>query len=168
MKFEKEVAEYVLSKWIYYPESGLIIGVRGKPIGRVDSEGYRQCTACIGRERIMVSLHRAAWLLMKEVWPTDPIDHINGVRDDNRWANLREAPGSGNHQNRALQKRISGLPYGVNKSPKNKTFDVRIGLNRKQHYGGCFKTVEEAAARALELKAELHTFNPVQRTTTTS
>ena len=44
--------------------------------------------------------HRLAWLYVHEVWPQGQIDHINGVKADNRIANLREATASQNGQNR--------------------------------------------------------------------
>ena len=43
--------------------------------------------------------HRLAWFYMKGNWPYAQLDHRNGVRSDNRWNNLREAPGSLNHEN---------------------------------------------------------------------
>ncbi|EHB7575351.1 HNH endonuclease, partial [Escherichia coli] len=33
-------------------------------------------------------VHRIAWLMVYNDWPTDVIDHINGDRSDNRIANL--------------------------------------------------------------------------------
>ena len=33
--------------------------------------------------------HRVIWALVHGEWPEGQIDHINGVRDDNRLENLR-------------------------------------------------------------------------------
>src|SRR5687768_10767115 len=47
--------------------------------------------------------HRIAWLIVNGEWPRGDIDHINGVRDDNRWTNLREATRSQNASNAKLR-----------------------------------------------------------------
>ena len=44
--------------------------------------------------------HRLAWLYIHGRWPIAQIDHINGVRTDNRMTNLREATASENSMNR--------------------------------------------------------------------
>jgi len=40
--------------------------------------------------------HRVAYYLMMGSWPLGDIDHINGIRDDNRWENLRVSTRSQN------------------------------------------------------------------------
>jgi hypothetical protein len=43
--------------------------------------------------------HRLAWLCVHGCWPVDQIDHVNGIRTDNRIANLREAIRNENNEN---------------------------------------------------------------------
>src|SRR5271168_635905 len=44
--------------------------------------------------------HRLAWLYVTGEWPAKEVDHINLIKSDNRWANLREATPSQNLGNR--------------------------------------------------------------------
>lgn len=106
--------------------------------------------------------HRLAWLYVFGRWPTALLDHRNGIRDDNRIANLRECTQLENQQNRAPQKqKRSGLPMGV--SPFRGKYRAQISLSGKVRYLGTFDTRELAHAAYLAAKAKLHTFNPVPR-----
>ena len=49
------------------------------------------------------SSHRIIWKLVTGNDPKDMIDHINCIRNDNRWSNLREADNSKNQCNKNLQ-----------------------------------------------------------------
>lgn len=55
------------------------------PAGCIHSDGYRRIE--IDGRRYLAS--RLAWLYMKGRMPENFVDHINRIRDDNRWANLR-------------------------------------------------------------------------------
>lgn len=50
-------------------------------------------------------VHRLAWLLIHGCWPIGEIDHINGVRNDNRIVNLRDVPKRLNGHNRQRSNR---------------------------------------------------------------
>lgn len=54
--------------------------------------------------------HRAAYAIHHGVWPKNQIDHINGIRDDNRILNLRDVS---NQENSKNQKRSSRNTSGV-------------------------------------------------------
>lgn len=107
--------------------------------------------------------HRLAWLLETGQWPTDEIDHINMVKDDNKWANLREADRSENLGNReAYSNNTSGL--------KGVYFDARLGNWRssiqrdgKRRSFGPFGTPEEA--HAAYTAASKETFGEYARST---
>ena len=43
-------------------------------------------------DKKMYQAHRLAWLYVHGDWPNSQIDHINGVRTDNRIENLRDVP----------------------------------------------------------------------------
>jgi hypothetical protein len=43
--------------------------------------------------------HRLAWLYMTGSFPINEIDHINGIKHDNRFSNLRDVPHEVNQRN---------------------------------------------------------------------
>jgi hypothetical protein len=104
----------ILAHYSYNPETGVITGVRGKPIGSVDDKGYVR----IGLPRSIghgyVRAHRLAWRLMTGEWPDDEIDHVNRVKNDNRWSNLRAADHSLNTRNVGVRKDSKSGVKGVN------------------------------------------------------
>lgn len=65
-----------------------------------EAKGY----VLIGIQGRLLKAHRLAWLLHYGKEPKGDIDHINGVRSDNRIANLREASHSQNMHNRVADK----------------------------------------------------------------
>lgn len=95
--------------------------------------------------------HRIAWLVSTGKLPVNQIDHVNGVRDDNRLMNLREATQSENNQNRSS---VLGCQYLHGK------WRGRIKINRKTICLGSFDTKEDAHSAYCAAKARLHTFNP--------
>lgn len=87
--------------------------------------------------------HRAAWALYYGDWPKDQIDHINGVRSDNRIVNLRDVTHKENHKNcRPWQSKKSKLLPGV--FANHGKFSSRIRVNRKTYHLGTFNSEEEA------------------------
>ena len=107
--------------------------------------------------------HRLAWLYVYGAWPTDQIDHRNGVCDDNRLCNLREATAAENMQNRRLNKDNTSGFMGVSWDKTNKTWLARIRINSKKLDLGRFSTPEAAHEAYVAAKARLHTFQPVMR-----
>lgn len=102
--------------------------------------------------------HRIAWCYVYGVWPTDEIDHINGVRDDNRIANLRQATRKQNMENRVRPLGASGY-RGVVWLKANQKWRASIVHNKKNIYLGLFDTAEEASAMYRDASAFFHTHN---------
>jgi len=75
----------------------------GKVHKRKDSYGYIQIWFAKKGKNSVVLGHRIAWLLYYGDWPTKTIDHINGVRDDNRIENLQEVSHKENQQNKVYE-----------------------------------------------------------------
>jgi hypothetical protein len=99
--------------------------------------------------------HRLAWTYAFGVTPTNQIDHINGIRTDNRLSNLRDVPQAINSQNlRAAKHRNSSGMLGVSK--KRGRWRARIGVGGVQIALGTFDTPELAHDCYLEAKRRLH------------
>ena len=98
---------------------------------------------------------RIIWLYVYGALPADQIDHIDGDRQNNRLANLRDVSCSVNQQNRrrARTDSTTGL-LGV--SPCGRRFRAKIKLDGKLRHIGNFKTPEEAHASYLRAKRQLH------------
>jgi hypothetical protein len=77
------------------------------------------------------------------------IDHISGVRDDNRLENLRYLSQSENMINGKRGETHGVYPRG------NGIYQVRFKRDNAQMYFGTFKTLDEAMARRDEVLAEL-------------
>jgi hypothetical protein len=89
-------------------------------------------------------LHRAHRLVWKMVYEEEPgeIDHANGVRHDNRMANLRPVTRSQNNMNRRA---TSVHGKGVCFDKERGLFAAKIKLGGRQHNLGRFATAEAAA-----------------------
>jgi hypothetical protein len=100
----------------------------------------------IGVDGGLYLAHCLAFIFMTGVCPSEDIDHINGVKDDNRWINLRAATRSQNNANSRLRKdNTSGLK-GVYFSQERRRWVAQIGVNGRQTHLGRFATREAAHA----------------------
>jgi type II secretory pathway component PulK len=87
--------------------------------------------------------------------PSGQIDHINKIKDDNRWSNLRDVSGSVNQQNRnrAMVTNSTQLLGAFKHGAK---FCAKIHIDNKQVYLGSFATAEDAHLAYMTAKALCH------------
>lgn len=122
----------------------------GSIAGTKNGQGYIQI--CIdGR---IYGAHRIALFYTTGVMPSADVDHMNGVRDDNRYTNLREASRSANLQNQRASKG-SGL-LGTSFVKSTNRWHARIYVNGKTISLGCYPTSAEAHQQYLLAKRVLH------------
>lgn len=124
-----------------------------------DSRGY-EAGKMLGRS---VRAHRVCWALHTGEWPSDEIDHINGVGYDNRFANLREATRAENNQNLSSFSNSTSRYPGVHWDRNRCKWRAKIFSRGRDITIGRFETEEEAFAAYCAAKRKLHTFNPVPR-----
>jgi hypothetical protein len=109
--------DYLKSILIYCPETGIFrwaVKRRAVKIGKEAGKGarlnsYRHITI----DKTKYSCHRLAWLYVYGEMPLSQIDHINGIRSDNKISNLRIASNSENGRNRAENRNSSTGVKGV-------------------------------------------------------
>lgn len=109
-------------------------------ITHLDLGGYMNGSVLGKRYRA----HRLAWLLHYGEWPIE-VDHINGVRSDNRLINLRSVNVGINVKNRRLRTDNKSGYYGVYWSKSNKKWVAQIPKDGKVRYLGSFSNLDDAA-----------------------
>lgn len=102
--------------------------------------------------------HRVAYLLHTGDWPIDQIDHINHVKDDNRWCNLRPASCLENNRNVPLTVNNTSGHKGVYWNKNNNVWMAKIWIGAKDgkwKHLGCFKDYERAVNARQKAEREL-------------
>ena len=151
----------------YCPETGIFTWVtpfshrvaKGDIAGWKNDSGY----VLISINGVKTRAHRLAWRIMFGYWPSQQIDHINGIRDDNRIINLREATDAQNRQNMAKRTDNKSGFIGVYYAKWANSWRAEIRVNGKRHKLGYFDTPQSAHEAYVKAKKELHLFNPVVR-----
>jgi len=147
----------------YCPETGVFTRIAriqsiniGDIAGGVTSYGY--WSILIDYKHYQA--HRLAWIYVNGMWPKDYIDHINGIKNDNRIINLREANKSQNGQNKkkAHKNTSTGL-LGASFHKITGKYASQIKVNGKSKHLGLFKTPQDAHQAYLTAKRQLHEFN---------
>ena len=124
----------------------------GKPAFTCRVKGY-----LVGAiKRVSVKAHRVAWAIQTGAWPAAEIDHINGVRDDNRISNLRCVEQRENAKNRRLRADNRSGINGVHS--EGRLWRANISVGGKLKNLGRFKTLDAAAA-ARAAAETLHGFH---------
>jgi len=124
------------------------IGERAGSINKTD--GYRYVKidgTCYPEHRIIYLFHFGIATLL---------DHINGVRDDNRIENLRPCTVQQNRYNAGLNKNNKSGVKGVFWFKRTKKWSARLGINGKQIHLGYFVNLDEARLIVETERKRLH------------
>ena|SRR3990172_10901192 len=153
---KKQAYERLKQLLDYCPDTGILRWLKprtGKAkAGRI--AGYRHSSGYI---YVMVDnknclAHRLVWLLAHGKWPEGEIDHINGIKDDNRIANLRLATRSENLANCQIRRNNTSGHKGVSWDKRRKNWHVHVG---RKHIGR-FAIKEDAIAAYAAAASELY------------
>lgn len=113
----------------------------GKPVKK-RNQGYVVICITVDQKEIYCFGHRVAWAIQTNEWPEHPIDHKNGIRDDNSWHNLRAADDQTNQWNRTTCSRNKSGFKGVHRHTQNGKCVSQIKVGGKVRHLGCFDTPE--------------------------
>jgi hypothetical protein len=152
----------LLQALAYDPDSGEFIrrqggrGYSAGPAGSLRNDGYAQ----VALDGCMHLAHRLAFFYMNGAWPIQQVDHIDCVRANNSWKNLREASPKFNQQNRrhAYRNSKTGL-LGASLDSQRGSFMARITIGDKNKTLGRFCTAQEAHEAYLIAKRTNHEGN---------
>ena len=124
-------AQDVWEQFEFNPLTGLLYR-GGEVAGYINNCGYRSIsihnTKCLA--------HRLVLLWRYGVWPSHSVDHISGIRIDNRISNLRDVTHKVNTRNRRN--------VGVSFHQKSGKYRAYVNRDGKQYHLGLHQTKEQA------------------------
>jgi hypothetical protein len=102
--------------------------------------------------------HRLIFLWKTGKFPKNQVDHINGIKNDNRWCNLREVNNTENQKNRSISKANTSGTTGVSWDKDRCKWKAQISIEGKRTNLGCFVGIEDAikARKEAEIKNGYH------------
>jgi hypothetical protein len=165
-------ATYIRECLAYFPETGVLVWLArpethfkdvhrmrvanskyaGKIAGSRNPDGYLY----IGMRGSLYLAHRVIWKLVTGKDPLNEVDHVDRIRDNNRWKNLREADPSQNRCNTGMRYNNTTGLKGAVLDPKLKQYRAAIGHKGSKIYLGLYPTAEAAHAAYSKAADSLH------------
>lgn len=123
----------------------------GEIAGSLLKDGYRQVHIANRSYKV----HRVIFMMHYGYLPPQ-VDHINGVKNDNRIENLRPANNSKNQQNRKPQRNNITGHKNIHFCNRSQRYVVSFRVNKKLISYGYFKDIDKAKQVAMQKRIELH------------
>jgi hypothetical protein len=139
----------------YNPETGIFTwkctrggsAKKGCVAGHIDTQsGYRR----IEVEDTLYRASRLAFLIVEGYFPEHYVDHINRVKSDDRWLNLRHVSAQCNTINRGVPKNNKTGVTGVFFDNAKKKWIAYISKSRKRYHLGDFTSFSDAVRTRFE------------------
>jgi len=145
--------ERAISRLSFDPASGIIRGTKGKPLRRIDRYGY---LAIHSNGQYLGAAHRLIWESVHGPIPDGmQINHINGIKTDNRIQNLEIVTAKQN-----IQHSIKTGLRNINKGIKTRRLSAETvlairdkhasGMNKRKlarEFSVCRKTITQIVER---------------------
>lgn len=133
----------------YDPDSGIpkrVVARRynapsGAIVGSERLDGYLQ----VGLDGKQYLLHRLAFLYVEGFFPENYVDHIDRIRKNNKWSNLRLVSSFCNSQNTNLSKKNTSGIHGVSWNKRIRRWRSRMQVRGKEYDLGYYRDLLEAA-----------------------
>lgn len=133
----------------YDPEEGAFFWIKrssdktkvGQRAGRPRSGGGYWLVTVLGETYYV---HRLAWAFFYGEWPELQIDHRNGVKGDNRIANLRQASGTMNAANVGAKRDNTSGCKNVHWCNTKQRWVAKIKKDGKTHHVGHYTNFDAA------------------------
>jgi hypothetical protein len=121
----------------------------GSRAGNIQKDGYERTR--INKKDYLN--HRLIWTLLNgPIEPGKFIDHINGIKTDNRIENLRIATSNQNNHNSKKSKANTSGIKGVGWNKERQKWEIRI---QRKHYG-FFDDIKNAEIAVIGIRKQLH------------
>lgn len=132
-----------------------------KTVGCLNNGDFAGCKKDNGYIEISINnkryyAHMLAWLICHSYWSENNIDHINGIRDDNRIDNLRIASNAQNQCNRKKPKNNTSGVKGVYWNKQCKKWHARCTVNGINYHIGLFNDIEKAKVAVMRFREKMH------------
>jgi hypothetical protein len=143
-----EMLDYQDGQLVWKNKKDNLAHLNGKVAGCMHKSGYRQ----IKFGQTLYPAHRIMWIYHNgSIDENMQIDHINGVKNDNRIENLRLVTAQQNCFNRS---KFNAKGYCWNKTSQK--WQATITLNGKNKHLGLFASEEDARKVYLDSVQNLH------------
>lgn len=146
----KEVFGYLEHGALYYR---IKMGhcLPGTIAGSVSGKGYRK----VGIDGKRLQEHRVIFAIHHGYMP-DHVDHINGLKNDNRICNLRSATNAQNHWNTGLRSTNKSGVKGVHWNKQINKWVAACRANGRIHRVGSFADINDAASAIEAYRQRVH------------
>ena len=149
-KPSQEVLDLLTANYTYVRDAGHVFNNRtGNPALATEKRGYLVVKPYVNNKQVTFKAHHVVWFFEYNEWPTSSLDHIDGVKTNNHYTNLRLVTQRENIQAYRRSQKSSSSYQGVSWRKDMKKWGSYIRIKDKKKYLGAF-TCELEAARAYD------------------